>query len=112
MTNLEYSANVRTGRSSSTLGNGQPHLKRVLGRADLTFFLIAALADLNSVPVVAGIGPAVLVLWLAGFILFFTPQSVAVLELFSRFPQEGGIYRWNSRRNKVVVPARLEVIQE
>lgn len=72
-----------------------PHLRRVLGRTDLTFFLIAALVNLNSVPVVASIGPAALLFWLIGFLLFFVPQLVAVLELFSRFPQEGGIYRWS-----------------
>jgi amino acid transporter len=72
-----------------------PHLTRVLGRADLTFFLIAALVNLNSVPVVAGIGPGALVFWIAGFLFFFLPQGVAVLELSSRYPQEGGIYNWN-----------------
>lgn len=75
--------------------DGKPHLRRVLGRADLTLFLIAALVNLNSVPVVAGIGPAALLFWLAGFLLFFLPQIIAVLELFHRFPQEGGIYRWS-----------------
>jgi amino acid transporter len=77
------------------LENQAPHLTRVLGRADLTFFLIAALVNLNSVPVVAGMGPGALVFWLAGFLLFFLPQGVAVLELSSRYPQEGGIYNWN-----------------
>ncbi len=74
--------------------NERPHLTRVLGRADLTLFLIAALVNLNSVPVVAGIGPAALFFWIAAFFLFFLPQAVSVLELSSRLPQEGGIYRW------------------
>ncbi len=69
-------------------------LVRVLGLSDLTFFLIAALVNLNSVPVVAGAGPVALVLWVSGFALFFIPQAVAVLELSSRYPQEGGIYHW------------------
>lgn len=69
-------------------------LTRVLGQSDLTFFLIAALVNLNSVPVVAGAGPAALVLWIGGFALFFIPQGIAVLELSSRYPQEGGVYRW------------------
>lgn len=67
----------------------------MLGRADLTLFLIAALVNLNSVPVVANLGPAALGFWLAGFVLFFLPQAVAVLELSARFPREGGIYQWN-----------------
>ena len=73
----------------------RPHLSRVLGRADLTLFLIAALVNLNSVPVVANLGPAALGFWLVGFVLFFLPQAVAVLELSARFPREGGIYQWN-----------------
>ena len=69
-------------------------LIRVLGLSDLTFFLIAALVNLNSVPVVAGAGSVALVLWVLGFALFFVPQGIAVLELSSRYPQEGGIYHW------------------
>jgi glutamate:GABA antiporter len=72
----------------------RPQLKRILGPRDLSIFLIAALVNLNSVPVVAGIGPAALVFWIAGFFLFFIPQSIAVLELSSRYPREGGIYAW------------------
>lgn len=73
----------------------RPRLKRVLGLPDLSFFLIAALVNLNSVPVVAGAGPIALVLWLSGFLFFFIPQAVAVLELSKRSPKEGGIYIWN-----------------
>ena len=77
------------------MSNGQPHLKRVLGFRDLSFFLIAALINLNSVPVVASAGPVALVLWLVGFVFFFIPQAVAVLEFSKRSPHEGGIYNWN-----------------
>jgi amino acid transporter len=76
------------------LSNGRAGLARVLGRFDLTLFLIAALVNLNSVPVVAGIGPAALLFWALGFFLFFVPATVAVLELSHRDPEEGGIYRW------------------
>jgi len=72
-----------------------PELKRVLGFSDLSLFLIAALVNLNSVPVVAGAGPAALVFWILGFLLFFIPQGIAVLELSHRFPEEGGIYNWS-----------------
>jgi glutamate:GABA antiporter len=70
-------------------------LHRVLGLSDLSFFLIAALVNLNSVPVVAGSGPGALLFWVIGFVLFFIPQSIAVLELSARYPQEGGIYNWS-----------------
>ncbi len=84
---------LRTGglRDVRSASNG---LVRVLGYRDLTFFLIAALVNLNSVPVVAGAGPPAILFWVFGFLLFFLPQSVAVLELTWRYPQEGGIYNW------------------
>jgi amino acid transporter len=77
------------------LNTAAPHLVRVLGLRDLSFFLIAALVNLNSVPVVAGAGPHAIALWVTGFVLFFIPQAIAVLELSHRSPQEGGIYNWN-----------------
>jgi amino acid transporter len=79
------------------LNRTSPQLKRILGLSDLSFFLIAALVNLNSVPVVASAGPVALVLWVAGFFLFFIPQAIAVLEFSKRAPQEGGIYVWNKK---------------
>ncbi len=35
-----------------------------------------------------------MVFWCLGFVLFFLPESVAVLELTKRYPHEGGIYLW------------------
>lgn len=83
------------GRTPEPLSDNAPHLQRVLGFSGLTFFLIAALVNLNSVPVVAGMGPAALLFWVFGFILFFIPQGIAVIELSRRFPGEGGIYNWS-----------------
>lgn len=79
------------------MSDSQPQLRRVLGLPDLSLFLVAALVNLNSVPVVAGAGPSALLFWLLGFTLFFIPQSIAVLELSSRFPGEGGIYIWSKK---------------
>jgi amino acid transporter len=79
------------------LNDPQPQLRRVLGLTDLSLFLIAALVNLNSIPVVAGAGPSALLFWLVGFTLFFIPQAIAVLELSNRFPGEGGIYIWSKK---------------
>lgn len=67
----------------------------MLGLFDLSFFLIAALVNLNSVPVVAAVGSGAILFWIIGFLFFFIPQGIAVLELSARYPQEGGIYNWN-----------------
>src|SRR5215470_13524627 len=33
-------------------------------------------------------------MWLIAAVFFFIPQGLAVIELSSRFPKEGGIYFW------------------
>lgn len=70
-------------------------LRRVLGLFDLTLLLVVAVVNLNLVPVVASAGVSVLSLWLLGFLLFFLPQAIAVMELSARYPGEGGIYCWS-----------------
>jgi len=77
------------------LTDSTPHLPRVLGLSGLSVLLIAAIVNLNSVPVVAGMGQGALLFWCLGFLFFFIPQGVAVAELSSRYPQEGGIYNWS-----------------
>jgi amino acid transporter len=36
-------------------------------------------------------------MWLLAAVFFFIPQGLAVIELSSRFPKEGGIYFWTKR---------------
>jgi amino acid transporter len=71
-----------------------PKLTRVLGVLDLTLLLVVAVVNLNLVPVVAAGGVSVLSLWVLAFLLFFIPQAVAVVELSTRYPEEGGVYVW------------------
>jgi len=39
-------------------------------------------------------GPSILVIWIAALIFFFIPLAASVMELSSRYPEEGGIYVW------------------
>jgi glutamate:GABA antiporter len=71
-----------------------PHLRRVLGQRDLVLLFIVAVANLNVVPAIAADGPVTLWLWLLALVLFFWPQGIAVIELSTRYPQEGGVYLW------------------
>src|SRR6266699_3891536 len=73
---------------------GPPHLKRVLGRADLVLLFVVAIFNLNVVPSIAANGGVTVWLWIISLVLFFWPQGVAVIELAHRFPGEGGVYLW------------------
>lgn len=77
------------------MSNERPDLKKVLGLFDLTLLLIVAVVNLNLVPVIAAAGVSVISLWVLAFFFFFLPQAIAVIELSTRFPQEGGIYLWS-----------------
>ncbi len=69
-------------------------LRRALGLRDLVLFNLVAVIGLRWLATSAKAGPSALVLWLLAAILFFVPQGLVVVELSSRFPDEGGIYAW------------------
>lgn len=79
----------------NTQENGSPKLHRVLGTWDLVLLNIAAIVTLRWLSTAAQIGPSSLILWLLGLIGFFVPVALAVLELSSRLPGEGGLYVWS-----------------
>ena len=74
-----------------------PKLQRALSLGDLVLFNIVAVIGLRWLATSAKAGPSALVLWLLAALFFFVPQGLAVVELSSRFPNEGGIYVWTRR---------------
>ena len=72
-------------------------LRRALRLPDLVLFNIVAVLGLRWLATSAKSGPSALVLWALAALLFFVPQGLAVIELSSRFPQEGGVYFWTKR---------------
>ena len=70
-------------------------LRRVLGARDVVLLTIVAVVALRWLSVAAQLGPAGLTLWLMGALLFEIPLGLAVLELGSRNPGEGGLYLWS-----------------
>lgn len=75
--------------------NAVPTLQRVLSTRDLVLLNIAAIVGLRWLSTAAKIGPSSLTLWVLGLVLFFVPIALAVLELSSRMPGEGGFYLWS-----------------
>ncbi len=77
---------------------GEKHLlKRELRFSDLTLFYIAGALSLRWIATAASAGPGTLVIWVFACLLFFVPLAACVLELSSRFPEEGGLYIWTQR---------------
>jgi amino acid transporter len=75
----------------------QPQLRRVLGFRDLLLFYVVTGFSLRWVAVAAAAGPSSLVIWVIAALGFFVPLVFSVLELSSRYPEEGGIYIWSKR---------------
>jgi len=74
-----------------------PKLVRALKLRDLVLFNLVAVLGLRHLGTTAKFGPGSLLMWCIAAVFFFVPQGLAVIELSSRFPQEGGIYFWTKR---------------
>src|SRR5207253_4220189 len=74
-----------------------PRLVRALKLRDLVLFNLVAVLGLRHLGTTAKFGPASLVMWSIAAVFFFIPQGLAVIELSSRFPKEGGVYFWTKR---------------
>jgi glutamate:GABA antiporter len=71
-----------------------PQLVRALKLRDLVLFNLVAILGLRHLGTTGRFGPGSLLMWLIAAVFFFIPQGLAVIELSSRFPKEGGIYFW------------------
>ena len=74
-----------------------PKLVRALKLRDLILFNLVAVLGLRHLGTTAKFGPGSLLMWCIAAVFFFIPQGLAVIELSSRFPKEGGIYFWTKR---------------
>ncbi len=69
-------------------------LKRELGFRDVILFYIVSGLSLRWIATAAAVGQSAITVWVLGFFGFFLPLAGCVLELSSRYPQEGGLYVW------------------
>lgn len=74
-----------------------PELRRTLGFRDLVLFYLATTFSLRWIATAAAAGPSALVIWAVAALGLFVPLVFTVLELSSRYPDEGGIYVWSKR---------------
>src|SRR5262245_2300061 len=75
----------------------KPELRRALTFPDLVLFYIVTTFSLRWVATAAAAGPSALVIWVIAALGLFVPLVFTVLELSSRYPDEGGIYVWAKR---------------
>jgi glutamate:GABA antiporter len=71
--------------------------KRVMGFRDLLLFYVVTGISLRWIATAAAAGPSSVVIWLGAWLLSYTPLALSVIELSSRYPNEGGLYVWSKR---------------
>ncbi len=65
-----------------------------MGLRDVVLFYVVTGLSLQWVATAATAGAPALVMWVVAWLIFFVPLVLAVIELSSRYPQEGGLYVW------------------
>ena len=71
--------------------------KRVMGFRDLLLFYVVTGISLRWIATAAAAGPSSIIIWIGAWLAFYTPLALSVIELSSRYPNEGGIYVWTKR---------------
>ena len=70
-------------------------LRRVMGVWDVLLFNIAAVLGPRWIAAAAHNGASSISLWVVAALFFFLPTTFIIVELSTRFPEEGGLYIWS-----------------
>ena len=68
-----------------------------MGFADLLMFYLVTGISLRWIATAAHAGPSAIVIWIGAWLCFYVPLALSVVELASRYPQEGGLYVWSKQ---------------
>jgi len=71
--------------------------RQVMGLRDLVLFYVITGISLRWIASAAAAGPSSIIIWIGAWFCFYTPLALSVLELSSRYPNEGGLYVWSKR---------------
>ena len=74
--------------------DAKKQLRRVMGFWDVLLFCIATVLGPRWIAAAARNGQSSISLWILAAVLFFVPTAFVVVELSTRFPEEGGLYVW------------------
>jgi amino acid transporter len=72
-------------------------LIKALGLWDVVAMNIVAIVGLRWISRSARAGAPSVTLWIFACVLFFVPLAIALIDLSSRYPEQGGIYAWVRR---------------
>src|SRR5439155_6217961 len=72
-------------------------LRRVMGFGDVVLYFITAGINLQWVAAASVAGPSALTVWLIAFAAMAVPLAFSIVEMSSRYPQEGGMYVWSKQ---------------
>lgn len=86
-----------TSPADSHLTKGDASPRRILGFRDLFFFYVVTGISLRWIAVAAAAGPRSIVIWVGAWLFFYVPLALSVIELSSRYPDEGGLYIWTKQ---------------
>jgi len=86
---------IRTPPASEPAPTAQLH--RAMGFRDLLLFYLVTGFTVRWIGNAAAAGPSAILIWLGAGLLFYLPLMFTVLELSSRYPNEGGCYVWSRR---------------
>jgi glutamate:GABA antiporter len=83
--------------AQATGEQGPTRLHRAMGFGDLLLFYLVTGFTVRWIATAAAAGPSAIVIWLVACLAFYIPLMFTVLELSSRYPNEGGCYVWSKR---------------
>lgn len=94
---LRNASDFAAGNGISVAADSPTRPKRVMGLRDLLLFYVVTGISLRWIATAAAAGPSAVVIWLGAWLVFYTPLALSVIELSSRYPDEGGLYVWSKR---------------
>jgi len=75
----------------------RPQLVRAMRFRDVLLFYIVTGFAVRWIAAASAAGPSAVVVWLGAIVVFYIPLIYTVLELSTRYPDEGGIYVWTKQ---------------
>jgi amino acid transporter len=81
-------------QTATVSADPKQQLRRVMGFWDVLFFCIATVLGPRWIAAAAHNSQSSISLWVLAAVLFFVPTAFIVVELSTRFPEEGGLYVW------------------